>query len=379
MKKSRIIFGSIVVVMLVIGSVNVWASELKFTDVKEGDWYKSNVEQLVGSGIVNGYEDGTFKPNTTITKAQFVKMVITSIGYKDLQLGKDYWASAYIKKAMQLGILSPREINVAEYESPIIRADMAIIITRALQEEYSENLQDYAILLKDYDSIKELYKTYILKAYSKGILGGYEDGEFKPSNSLTRAEASVVIIRMIDESKRVEVKEMISEENIKRLQGYELSKNASKTGYTGRTVSFGQVKTAIGEERVDYSIKIAKEYLEYVEYGIDYEELIEDPNEWKLHYNITMGNGDILDEGKQYTAEEYKIKLIQKFIDNKVTSEAKFMTNEDLIYISDTGTIMVRGILTYDTGTIEKEVDIEVEVVSNGAKILVINQYTELK
>ncbi|HBY19565.1 MAG: hypothetical protein A2X02_07060 [Bacteroidetes bacterium GWF2_29_10] len=382
MKKDVYIVRSIILILTLvccIGVNNIEASSLKFTDVSETAWYKSNVDQLVQKGIVNGYTDGTFKPNITVTKAQFVKMIIISLGYRDIQNSNGYWANTYIKKAMQIGILSPKEINIGEYESPIIRADMAVIVTRALQESYAENIKDYKALIKDYDNIKDFYKDYILKVYSKGIIGGYEDGEFKAGNSLTRAEASVIMIRMIDASKRVAVKEIISQEDIKRLQGYPLSKNASKTGYTGRTVSFGQVKTAIGEERVDYSIKIAKEYLEYVEYGIDYEKLLEDPNEWKLHYDSTMGNGDILDEGTQYTAEEYKNKLIQKFIDNKATSEAKLVTNEDLVYVSDTGTIMVRGILTYDTGTIEKEVDIEVEVVSNGAKILVINQYMELK
>ena len=57
-------------------------------------------------------------------------------------------------------------------------------------------------LIKDYNGIYPGYKTNIVKCYDLGILTGFPDGEFKPNNILTRAEAIAVIRRLIDRSAR---------------------------------------------------------------------------------------------------------------------------------------------------------------------------------
>lgn len=56
--------------------ITVEASPVKkFKDVKDGHWAKSDIEALVGTGAIGGYSDGTFKPSSTITRAQFSKIL----------------------------------------------------------------------------------------------------------------------------------------------------------------------------------------------------------------------------------------------------------------------------------------------------------------
>jgi len=180
----------------------------KFSDVKEDSWFLKNVAVLIGKKIVNGYDDGTFKPNAQVTKSQFIKMVVTSLGNVDLMPAEDYWARTYIQKAQDLELLNEADEKTKEnYESFMSREDMAVIISKAIQNEGSDvNSQTYESSIKDYESLDEQHREYILEAYSKGILTGYSDGEFKPKNGLTRAEAATVILRMIDKNERVAVK-----------------------------------------------------------------------------------------------------------------------------------------------------------------------------
>ena len=89
---------------------------------------------------------------------------------------------------------------------PCNRGEMAKVITRAveyLKEDSVADTSTYITKLKDYNRMKEEYKPYVLQAYAKGILSGYDDGTFRDDGLLTRAEASSVLVRLIDKKERV--------------------------------------------------------------------------------------------------------------------------------------------------------------------------------
>ena len=188
------------------------------TDVQD-HWAKETIGYLVESGIVNGYDDGTFKPEDTVQVDAFIKMVVTSLGHT-LENGSSYWASTFINKAKELGLVKEGEFDT--YESPINRAEMARMIVRALQEEYPDNLDEYKALITDYDTIADPYKAYIVKAYTKGIITGYEDGSFKPEQNATRAEAATMIVRMLDAEQR-KVPELPAKDNVLMVNDKEIT------------------------------------------------------------------------------------------------------------------------------------------------------------
>ncbi len=83
---------------------------------------------------------------------------------------------------------------------------MAKVITRAveyLKEDSVADTSTYITKLKDYSRMKEEYKPYVLQAYAKGILSGYDDGTFRDDGLLTRAEASSVLVRLIDKMREL--------------------------------------------------------------------------------------------------------------------------------------------------------------------------------
>lgn len=171
-----------------------------FRDVKAGDWFIDAITTLVAKNGIEGYPDGTFKPNNTITRAEFTKILVASLGYKKTPKTGSHWASGYISKAEEIKLIGKGELN--NIDKPITRNEMAKMCANALDylgENHLENRHLFKNKIKDFNKISKEYQDYVLKSYSKGIITGYPDGTFKGNQGLTRAEASTVIVRVFNE------------------------------------------------------------------------------------------------------------------------------------------------------------------------------------
>ena len=109
-----------------------------FSDVKPGDWYHTAVATMVQAGVITGYGDGTFRPNAPITRGEF-----------------------------------------------------AAIATRFLSDPYSLDAPFY-------DTEGHWAEVYINRAYELGWISGYTGGAFRPDKSITRAEVSAIVNRMLE-------------------------------------------------------------------------------------------------------------------------------------------------------------------------------------
>jgi hypothetical protein len=102
---------SLVLVIAMILSSFSFAFAANFEDV-EGDYEKA-INTLVGLGVVTGYEDGTFKPERIVTRAEMAKLIVEILGYGDLVAGsksnfadtQGHWADAWIALAAGRGIV----------------------------------------------------------------------------------------------------------------------------------------------------------------------------------------------------------------------------------------------------------------------------------
>ena len=165
----------------------------------------------------SGYEDGTFRPDNQITQEEFIKTVVCLIcgelnesnapTVKNTWNSKwSSWAVPYLDKAFELGLITEQDTMFKLVGIPCNRGEMAKVITRAveyLKEDSVADTSTYITKLKDYSRMKEEYKPYVLQAYAKGILSGYDDGTFRDDGLLTRAEASSVLVRLIDKNERI--------------------------------------------------------------------------------------------------------------------------------------------------------------------------------
>ncbi len=180
---------------------NIYNENHELGDIKPTDWFYSDVMTLSSKGIISGYDDGTFKPDKEVNADEFITMVVKALGYINMKEDMNYWAQPFIKKAEDIGLIESGEFS--GYNQVLTREEMTIIIVRSINESFPEDLSKYKDSIKDFDSIDSKFQDYVLKAYAKGIISGYTDGEFKPKNTTTRAQAATVITRILDSSQRI--------------------------------------------------------------------------------------------------------------------------------------------------------------------------------
>lgn len=196
-------------------SIHVDTTLNSFKDIRKDGWYVNTVAKLVALEGINGYTDGTFRPNNTMSQAEFIKTVVAVFDGPQAIPTKGHWAVNYIMRAEMLEFIDKGEYKEANLDKPITRNQMAKIAARVATsrgETFLLNREDYIYQIKDYNSIPEDYRCPVLKAYTQGIIAGYPDGGFKGSQNLTRAEASTVIVRIFDEAERILPKEPVASE-----------------------------------------------------------------------------------------------------------------------------------------------------------------------
>jgi len=167
-------------------------------------WARDSIATLIGLGIVSGYQDGTIQPDKSLSRAEFATLLVKGLklptdgseksSYSD---GATSWAKKSIAAAERAGIIAKAKTGQKfRPDEPITRMEMTNWLSNALvlleQQDSGETVG-----FKDIAALKAADRNDIQKVINNGLLTGYKDGSFRPNNPLTRAEAFVVVLRMI--------------------------------------------------------------------------------------------------------------------------------------------------------------------------------------
>ncbi|MEM3433258.1 MAG: S-layer homology domain-containing protein [Candidatus Methanomethyliaceae archaeon] len=170
-----------------------------FPDIAQ-HWASSYIERAYEKGILTGYPDGTFKPDAYITRAEFVVVFLRSQGLAPLENASSHfsdvqghWASSYIERAYEKGILTGYPDGTFKPDQRITRAEISAIIYRFLKLSPPEQTN---ISFLDLTPSHWAF-GFIERIKERGIITGYPDNTFRPDSFSTRAEAVVMIVRMI--------------------------------------------------------------------------------------------------------------------------------------------------------------------------------------
>ena len=176
---------------------------LTFPDIQD-HWARGEIEKLVSMGIVNGYPDGLFRPEGKITRAEFTKMVVLALELKlenpqqatFSDVPNSFWGFPYIEAAYKAGIVKGVGEGQFAPDRQVTRAEIAAMVVRALKLPPGP-----PVLFQDADQIPSFAVELVGAAVQVGIIKGYPDNTFRPLNDATRAEASVMIVRMVNFSR----------------------------------------------------------------------------------------------------------------------------------------------------------------------------------
>ncbi|MGI6649689.1 MAG: S-layer homology domain-containing protein [Bacillota bacterium] len=168
-----------------------------FTDIA-GHWAAANIEALVNAGVITGYPDGTFKPNNTITRAEFATAVVKAFNL-ELKSGKvfndtaNHWAEDFIATAAANGLISGYNDTTFGPNDLITREQMAVLIVNATGLTEVSSAKTFA----DGASISDWAKDGVAIASGNDLITGYPDNTFKPKGNATRAEAVTILINAL--------------------------------------------------------------------------------------------------------------------------------------------------------------------------------------
>ncbi|MBR7163560.1 MAG: S-layer homology domain-containing protein [Clostridia bacterium] len=163
-------------------------------------WSKPYIEALYARGIVGGKAEGIFAPEDSITREEFVKLIIELFDMKDdnatttfVDVPADAWYYSYVASAQQYGIVngvSSTEFGVGE---KIKRQDMAKIISQILTQKGLSAVPADPSAFGDYASIAPYAQPHVLAVCGLDIVSGDDKGNFNPAQSATRGEAAKMI------------------------------------------------------------------------------------------------------------------------------------------------------------------------------------------
>ncbi len=186
---------------IIIPTADETKAAVIFSDI-EGHWAKEWIINAVNLGFVTGYEDGTFRPDRTITRAEFSTLLnkamqigtTNKISFSDVNEGE--WFYKEIQKSVAAGFFSGYENNTFRPNNPIKREEVAKVVSGAIT---TGNIGgEGATLLSDYNNIQEWAKQSVNTVYNKGYILGYPNKTYMPARALTRGEAVKIIFEIVD-------------------------------------------------------------------------------------------------------------------------------------------------------------------------------------
>ena len=181
------------------------ASEEKqsFRDLEQ-HWAASTVESWSSKNLITGYADGSFKPDAFVTRAQFIALVNRAFGYIEnaqinyVDVSKKDWFYTELQRAKAIGYISGYENGQMKPDSPITREEAAVIVSRILRLQAASD-QSFITTMKDANRIAKWSKDMVNTVLQSGYMKGYDNGSFKPTSFITRAESVVMLDRVAGE------------------------------------------------------------------------------------------------------------------------------------------------------------------------------------
>ena len=195
---------------LILGTVlllGVMVSAGDYSDVADTHWASGQIAYL--SGEITGYPDGTFRPDRTVSRAEFVSL-LARVAFPDElknETGDTWWESAF-RVCEANGLLS----GTYGYNEPMPRGEIARILGFLCRDWGGVNVradaaEQFVINWNEQRMESPTWKTLFSDTQgmdedryrvcaNQGLMMGYPDGTFKPENGVTRAEAAVILARL---------------------------------------------------------------------------------------------------------------------------------------------------------------------------------------
>lgn len=223
MKKFKKLTAVLAAIAVLAMSVTSFAAAFKDVPSDKYSWAVEAVESMANDGIIKGYEDGSFRPENTVTKLESLVLIARILGstkdenatlveksyeaYKDVFTKNPInYGEKEVSYLLTKGIITEDElsdyIGGENASTGLMRYEIAILLTKALGAE--EKVKENMISFLDYADTAEIpshAKKYVEYVTDQEIMNGMGDNMFSPLTKVTRAQAAVVLKKVQDINK----------------------------------------------------------------------------------------------------------------------------------------------------------------------------------
>jgi hypothetical protein len=174
------------------------------SDVSVSYWGYDAISNLSSKGIVSGYPDGTFKPDASITRAEFATMLVKALGLnttettsKFTDVSADVWYNGIVNAAVSANLVSGMDDNLFAPNTLITREQMAVMAAKALGEKAPVIDGTELNAFGDKSSVSSWAVSGMSEAVKAGIVNGMTTDTLAPMANATRAQAAEMINKLL--------------------------------------------------------------------------------------------------------------------------------------------------------------------------------------
>jgi hypothetical protein len=193
------------IVAPLISPTPAFAQSTSFSDVPSDYWAKDFIQALASRNIIAGFTDGTFRPETPVTRAQFAAMISkafqqsnvrTAVNFVDVP--SNYWAAGAIRDAYEMGFLTGYPGNVFRPAQNIPREQVLVSLANGLNLTATGSTSNSLNLFTDVSDISNYARNSIAVATEKGLVVSYPNvTSLNPGQAATRAEVAAFIYQAL--------------------------------------------------------------------------------------------------------------------------------------------------------------------------------------
>lgn len=196
------VFAFFLAIILVVPLISVPSTVYgaTFKDIR-GHWAESYINKAVSAGFVKGYPDGTFRPDSPVTRAEFTSMVnkalgntgTTGVSFTDVPYSE--WFYNDVAKGISATFVGGYDDNTFRPNNAVTREEAAAMISRFVP---TYGTTGSVSSFNDRNSISNWATDAVARINGKGYMGAYDDGKYHPQDSLTRAMTAKILCSILE-------------------------------------------------------------------------------------------------------------------------------------------------------------------------------------
>lgn len=180
------------------------AEAVSYSDVPVSYWAYNAINYLSSKGMVSGYPDGTFKPDASVTRAEFTAMLVKALRLSATgttgaftDIAPDSWCYNAVNEATAAGLVSGTGGHLFDPNAPVTREQMAGMVANALGAKASSVDGTELNPFSDKSNVSTWALTSMEQAVKAGIVSGVSADTIAPHANATRAQATAIIYKML--------------------------------------------------------------------------------------------------------------------------------------------------------------------------------------